>query len=155
MQTVQLLREFGASQKLVRKFGASHKPFFLFSSFFQPHDPHIVPSPYDAMYDGVEIPLPKAVTLDETRKLPLPVQKQIGRHLPSELDRASLQWIYRSYYAAVSMVDHEVGLILDELEQRGKPRTPSLSSLQITAINWVSTGCRGRMYFSKPPFTCP
>jgi len=28
--------------------------------------------------------------------------------------------MYRSYYAAVSMVDHEVGLILDELERSGK-----------------------------------
>jgi len=110
MRTVQLLREFSASSK----------PFFLFSSFFKPHSPYVVPSPYDAMYDGVEIPLPKAVTLDDIHKLPLPVQKQIGRSPTYDIDRARLQWIYRSYYAAVSMVDHEVGLILDDLERSGK-----------------------------------
>jgi len=110
VQTVQLLREFSASQK----------PFFLFSSFFKPHSPFVVASPYDTMYDGIEIPLPKAVTLDDIQKLPLPVQKQIGRSPTYEIDRARLQWIYRSYYASVSMVDHEVGLILAELERSGK-----------------------------------
>jgi len=110
MQTVQLLREFSTSPK----------PFFLYSSFFKPHSPFVLPSPYDAMYDGVEIPLPQAVTLDDIQKLPLPVQKQIGRSRTYDIDRARLQWMYRSYYAAVSMVDHEVGLILDELERSGK-----------------------------------
>jgi arylsulfatase A-like enzyme len=110
MQTVQLLREFCASPK----------PFFLHTSFFKPHSPHVVPSPYDTMYDGITIPLPGAVTLDDIRKLPLPVQKQIGRSAIYDIDRVRLQWIYRSYYAAVSMVDHQVGLILDELERSGK-----------------------------------
>lgn len=110
MQTVQLLRRFAASPK----------PFFLHSSFFKPHSPYVVPKPYDTMYDGVEIPLPPAVTLDDIRKLPLPVQKQIARSPSYDLDRARLQWIYRNYYASVSMVDHEIGLILEELERLGK-----------------------------------
>jgi arylsulfatase A-like enzyme len=110
MQTVQVLREFSASPR----------PFFLFSSFFKPHSPFPVSSPYEAMYDGIEIPLPQAVTLDDIHKLPLPVQKQVGRSHSYDIDRARLQWMYRSYYAAVSMVDREVGLILDELERSGK-----------------------------------
>ena len=110
MQTVEMLREFCASPK----------PFFLYSSFFKPHSPFAVPRPYDSMYDDVEIPLPQAVTLDDIRKLPLPVQKQIGRSATYNIDRTRLQWMYRSYYGAVSMLDHEVGLILDELERSGK-----------------------------------
>jgi arylsulfatase A-like enzyme len=110
MQTVRLLREFSASSK----------PFFLFSSFFKPHSPHVVPIPFDEMYDDVKLPLPQAVTPEDIRKLPLPVQKQIGRSPLYDIDRTRLQWMYRSYYAAVSMVDREVGLILDELERSGK-----------------------------------
>jgi arylsulfatase A-like enzyme len=119
MQTVQVLREFAASSR----------PFFLYSSFFKPHAPYAVPVPYDTMYDGVEIPLPKAITLDDIHKLPLPVQKEIGRShaydinnrvRDYEIDRVRLEWIYRNYYASVSMVDHEMGLILDELERSGK-----------------------------------
>jgi arylsulfatase A-like enzyme len=110
MQTVELLREFCASPK----------PFFLYSSFFKPHSPFAVPRPYDSMYDDVEIPLPQAVTLDDIHKLPLPAQKQIDRSATYNLDRTRLQWMYRSYYGAVSMLDHEVGLILDELERSGR-----------------------------------
>jgi arylsulfatase A-like enzyme len=61
------------------------------------------------------------VSLDDIRKLPLPLQKQILRFKPEYgMDRARLQWIYRTYYAMVSMVDREVGGILDELERSGK-----------------------------------
>jgi arylsulfatase A-like enzyme len=110
MQTVRLLREFCASPQ----------PFFLFSSFFKPHMPFTVPVPFDTMYDAVEIPLPKIDTLEDVRKLPLPVQKQIEQQRAYEIDPRRLQWIYRSYYASISMVDHQVGLILDELERSGR-----------------------------------
>ncbi len=108
------------SVKLLREFCASPKPFFLYSSFFKPHSPHVVFSPYDSMYDDVEIPLPTLATPDDIRKLPLPVQKQIARSPLYEIDRTRLQWMYRSYYAGISMVDHEMGQILDELERSGK-----------------------------------
>ncbi len=108
------------SVKLLREFCASPKPFFLYSSFFKPHSPHVVSSPYDSMYDDVVIPLPKLATLDDMRKLPLPVQKQIARSPLYEVDPTRFQWMYRSYYAGISMVDHEVGQILDELERSGR-----------------------------------
>ena len=110
MQTLKVLREFSMASQ----------PVFLYSSFFKPHSPYVVPHPYDAMYNDVEIPLPQHVTLEDIRKLPLPVQLQIHRILAYNLDRTHLQWMYRSYYASVSMVDHQVGLILDELERSGK-----------------------------------
>ena len=36
------------------------------------------------------------------------------------MDRERLQWIYRSYYAAISQVDKEIGLILKTLEETGQ-----------------------------------
>jgi arylsulfatase len=110
MQTVKLLREFCSSAQ----------PFFLFSSFFKPHMPFTVPVPFDTMYDDVEIPLPKIATLADVQKLPLPVQLQIQQDRAYEIDPQRLEWIYRSYYASVSMVDREIGLILQELERSGK-----------------------------------
>jgi arylsulfatase A-like enzyme len=38
------------------------------------------------------------------------------------MDRTRLQWIYRSYYASISMVDYEIGRILDELERSARAR---------------------------------
>ena len=109
------------TRQLLRDMASGERPFFLFCSFFKPHSPYAVPPPYDSMYDNVEIPLPRRFSLEEIRRLPLPLQKQILRFEPSYgMDREWLQWIYRSYYAAVSMIDREVGAILDELEQSGK-----------------------------------
>lgn len=107
METRQMLREMK---------GAS-KPFFLFSSFFKPHSPHSVPEPYDSIYDDAEIPLPRRMGMADIERLPLPVQKQILRGKPQfDMDRERLQWIYRSYYGGVSMLDREIGLILDEVD---------------------------------------
>ncbi len=106
--------------ELLREFTRSEKPFFLFSSFFKPHAPFTVPAPFDSMYDDIEIPLPRQVTLDYIRRLPLPLQKLILRGTPVyDTPRERLQWIYRSYYGAVSMVDREAGRILEELENSG------------------------------------
>lgn len=109
------------TRRMLREFATGGKPFFLYSSFFKPHSPHTVPEPYDAMYDSADIPLPRRMTLADIERLPLPVQKQILRGKPQfDMDRARLEWVYRSYYGGVSMIDREVGLILDELERSGR-----------------------------------
>jgi arylsulfatase len=111
------------SCRMLREFAAVPRPFFLHCSFFKPHSPYTVPEPYDTMFDDVEIPLPKAVTLADIEKLPLPVQRIILRFNPQyAMDRKRLQWVYRSYYASVAMVDHEIGRILDELDRSGRTK---------------------------------
>ncbi|HLJ16132.1 MAG TPA: sulfatase-like hydrolase/transferase [Bryobacteraceae bacterium] len=109
--------------RMLREFCAAQRPFYLLASFFKPHSPFQTPTPYDAMYDGADIPLPRRVTLDDIHKLPLPVQKLILRGRPEyATDPKRLEWMYRSYYAAVSMVDCEIGKILEELERSGRAR---------------------------------
>jgi arylsulfatase len=104
----------------IRRLAAGEKPFFLFSSFWKPHSPFEVPQPFDAMYDDVEIPLPKQMTLDQIMQLPTPLRSLILRFRPSyNTDRDRLQWMYRSYYGAISHIDREVGLIMDELKAAG------------------------------------
>ncbi len=99
----------------------SDKPFFLFSSFWKPHSPFETCVPFDRMYNDVRIPLPKQLALDDIRQLPEPLQKLILRFTPRyDMDREQLQWIYRSYYGAISHVDREIGLILDTLVQTGQ-----------------------------------
>lgn len=110
--------------RMLREFAAAPQPFYLLSSFFKPHSPFDTNAPYDAMFDAVDIPLPRRVTLEDIQKLPLPVQKLIlrGRGREYLTEPARLQWMYRSYYAAVAMVDYEMGRILDELERSGRAR---------------------------------
>ena len=105
----------------VRDLAQGDQPFYLYVGFWKPHSPYEVPEPFDAMYDDIEIPLPPKVTLEEIHKLPLPVQKLILRGKPIYgMDRQRLQWIYRSYYAAITEIDREVGLLLELLESTGK-----------------------------------
>jgi arylsulfatase len=101
----------------------SGQPFFLHASFWKPHAPFEVCAPYDALYDNVKIPLPEVVSAEEvSRLLPDPLQKLAFRNgrTNSAADREQVQWIYRSYYGAVSHVDHEIGGILDTLERTGQ-----------------------------------
>jgi arylsulfatase len=106
----------------LQKLAGDDQPFFLFSSFWKPHGPFEVPEPFDSMYNGVDIPLPEPVTLEDIQRLPLPVQKLALRNPkpPYDMNREQLQWIYRSYYGAISHIDREVGLILDTLEETGQ-----------------------------------
>lgn len=104
----------------IRELAAGEKPFFLFSSFWKPHAPFEVPQPFDAMYNEVEIPLPVPMTLDQIMQLPTPLRSLVLRFRPSyDTDRDKLQWMYRSYYGAISHIDREVGLILDQLDSAG------------------------------------
>lgn len=104
----------------IQDLAGGEKPFFLYCSFWKPHAPFEVPQPFDAMYDDVEIPLPQQMTLDDIMRLPAPLRTLILRFRPVyDTDRERLEWMYRSYYGAISHIDREVGLILDALDEAG------------------------------------
>ena len=97
------------------------QPFFLHVSFWKPHPGFEIAAPYDALYDDVTIPLPETFGDADLQKLMLPLQKLATRDNGLvKLDRARLEWMYRSYYGAISQVDHEIGMLLDALEASGQ-----------------------------------
>ena len=109
------------SREMLARLAEGEAPFFLFASWWKPHSPFEVPVPYDSMYDDVEFPLPPAMTAEDIGLLPPPLRKLILRSgARYEIDRTRLQWIYRSYYAAISHIDVEVGLLLEALEKTGR-----------------------------------
>ena len=113
----------------------SGKPFFIWSSFHDPHPPYLVPEPWASMYDPAEVP--------------------IGRLEPGELDHmppphrwtqdASADWsVFEEpggnachgyhyhghdedalrrrtaiYYGMVSLMDQQIGRVLDALAESG------------------------------------
>jgi len=104
----------------IRALGESKKPFFIFSSFWKPHSPFEVPVPFDSLYDEITVPLPEPQSLDDIKRLPLPLRLLILRGRPVyDLDRERLKWMYRSYYGAVSHIDREVGLMMQALKDAG------------------------------------
>jgi arylsulfatase A-like enzyme len=97
------------------------QPFFLYVSFWKPHSPYEVGAPYDSMYDSVQIPIAPTVTAEGIPSMPLPLQKLATReNVDFLLKPERLQWVYRSYYGAISHVDREIGLLLDALEASGQ-----------------------------------
>ncbi|MBI1358173.1 MAG: sulfatase-like hydrolase/transferase [Acidobacteria bacterium] len=109
------------TRRLLGELAAGEHPFFLFSSFFQPHSPFYSPEPFDSLYDDVEFPLAEPTTREEIERLPAPLASLILRGKPvHDVDRERLQWAWRSYHAAIAQIDREVGLLLDALEESGQ-----------------------------------
>ncbi|MEZ6044322.1 MAG: sulfatase-like hydrolase/transferase [Planctomycetaceae bacterium] len=140
----------------LRQLSQSSKPFFHYVSFWKPHSPYDVPAPWSEMYNDVEFPLPPELSLSDIEKLPLPLQKQILRFEPQyDMDRQKLQWIYRSYYAAISQIDHEVGLLLDELEQLGEAENTIVIFTSDHGDQLLSHGLVGKNVFYEESIHIP
>jgi arylsulfatase A-like enzyme len=88
-------------------------PFFVTCSFNYPHDPNVVPDPYYSRYDPAAITLPgppdRAARFDD----------EWSRQIVAGLGEPGLREFLRCYYAAVDLVDDQVGRLLDALQTEG------------------------------------
>ena len=93
------------------------KPFFLFVSYLDPHSPSHLCEPYWSMatntFNPAAVPLPPTFRQDPDRSL----TTEKNRHEVN--DPAIVRAMTAAYYAKVTMVDDNVGLLLDELRKRG------------------------------------
>jgi arylsulfatase A-like enzyme len=109
-------------------------PFFLWSSFHDPHPPYIVPEPWASMYDpadmdpGTMIPgeldaMPPhfRLTQEEHPDFSPWQETEYGNHgFQSHLiDEDQLRKDMAIYYGMVSFMDHQIGNILDTLDRLG------------------------------------
>lgn len=98
-------------------------PFILFVNFLEPHMPFH--SPRDAQYDRNEIPLPEnfyhELTKDQPLKLHLLQQAYYENGYEGKPLKTEEDWkdIIARYWGLVSLVDDQLGKILDTLEQCG------------------------------------
>ena len=100
------------------------QPFFLAVGMAKPHLPFVAPKKYWDLYDPAKIYVPAF------QKLPAGTPEFVG-HNNSELksyadiandgaiDDATARRLRHGYYAAISYMDAQVGLILDALEKEG------------------------------------
>lgn len=89
------------------------KPFFLFASWIHPHPPWNLPPDYKDLYKGRDIPEP----VQESRGYPYTTQKSewYGDDDTAEMRRKTRE----AYYSAVTMVDKNIGRVLDYMEESG------------------------------------
>lgn len=108
-QTIELLRKFkGARDK-------ESKPFFIWSNFWGPHTPCLIPEPYYSMYDPEAIPQEPSFTETWDRK---PGVQELYERFWGLSSGGWESWreIVARYWGYVTMIDDLVGRILEELK---------------------------------------
>lgn len=114
---------------------AGDRPFFIWSSFHDPHPPYLVPEPWASMYDPADME-PGSLLAGEHEANPAHFQKTqeedpgywdavcggeaihgSGSHVQ---DEQTLRENMACYYGMVSFMDREIGRILDALDRSGK-----------------------------------
>jgi len=109
------------------------RPFFIWSSFHDPHPSYLVPEPWDTMYDPADVPYPKHTPGEFDRMPPhfaltqeahpdfSEYRETFGAHgFHSHLvDEKLMRKNIAVYYGMVSLMDKCIGRILDALDTLG------------------------------------
>ena len=106
----------------LQKLKQSKQPFFLTMGLMKPHLPFTAPKKYWDLYDREKIELPKSYM--QPKSTPRQAFHKYGElrnyenipksgHLPDELAKE----LIHGYYACVSYIDVQIGLVLDELKR--------------------------------------
>lgn len=90
------------------------QPFMVMCGFIQPHPPWNIPKEWDELYNDKVIP--KAI---EKSRLPFENSEK-GQWFGDEDTEEQKEKIRKAYYTAVSMVDKNVGRIINYLKETGK-----------------------------------
>jgi arylsulfatase A-like enzyme len=95
------------------------EPFFLFASYFGPHQPMAAPGRWADMYDPEEIELPPEFDLSKEGK-PIAQNESPGVTPAGDAwSEEEYREILAYYYGQVSMIDYSIGNILDALDRLG------------------------------------
>lgn len=100
------------------------RPFCMIANFFDPHHGFEAPPDFRDRYDADSLPAPVTTPGELATKPPvhtLESQRSYAGQMAgfAEHSAAQIQEIKAQYYAMVSLVDEEVGRVLDALEREG------------------------------------
>lgn len=90
------------------------KPFFLAIGFFRPHSPYVSPKKYFDMYpiNNISLPVEPADDLND-----IPDAAFFTKPADWGLSEEKRKEAIRGYYASISLINAQVGRILDALDQ--------------------------------------
>ena len=108
----------------LRKLKDKNQPFFLALGFMKPHLPFNAPKKYWDLYDRNKIKLPESyVQPSSTPKEAFHRFGELRKYhtVPKngDISEALAKELIHGYYACVSYVDAQIGLVLDELKRLG------------------------------------
>ena len=128
---------------LLKEFARSKQPFFLALSQSRPHTPLVAPKRYVDMYDPAKIPDPPA-PVESLRGFPYmrratggnPDIFMKGQPTPQQAKEA-----IAAFYACVSFVDDNLGMVLDALEKEGLDKNTIVVFLADHGFHLGDHGC--------------
>ena len=106
-----------AAWVLERRARDKERPFFLALGFFRPHTPYVAPKPWFEGYAEKDMPLVTGVEEDrkDLPKHALGSQKKEQEKLTDALRQQAVQ----AYFASISFMDAQAGVVLDALDRLG------------------------------------
>ena len=114
---------------------AQHTPFFIWSSYHDPHPPYCVPEPWASMYDPADMEVGRFVDgefddMPPPHRLTREAENRFGEfnvdghgnhgyHPHIGVNEDQLKAAQAIYYGMISFMDHWIGRTLDKLEELG------------------------------------
>lgn len=104
------------------------EPFFQWCSFPDPHNPYAAPEPWGSMYDpeNIELPTRREGELDDLPPFYQDIYEGDFFQLQGlytdpgpEVQEEAIKEIVATTYGMVSHIDHELGRVMDALEEQG------------------------------------
>ncbi|OQB12589.1 MAG: Arylsulfatase [Firmicutes bacterium ADurb.Bin193] len=95
------------------------KPFFMMTSFEKPHPPFEPPVPWNKLYRGPDMPLPKRPEAGETLLTAWNKYQNRYKHRDQGVDDNLIRMLKASYYAEVSYLDYCLGRLFDYMAGEG------------------------------------
>lgn len=92
------------------------QPFFLAVGFFRPHTPYVSPKKYFGLYPPAQVALAANPAGDREGKPPTALTVFPAHY---GMDEALQRTVKQAYYASVSFMDAQFGVVLDELDRLG------------------------------------
>jgi choline-sulfatase len=93
------------------------KPFFLMTSFDKPHPPFEPPTPWNKLYRGPDMPLPKRPEKSETLQTLWNKFQNRYKYRDQGIDENLIRQLKAYYYAEISFIDFNLGRLLQYLKQ--------------------------------------
>lgn len=113
--TMELLRSFAAHRR------ETDQPFFLWSNFWGPHRPMVIPEPYFSMYRPEDVPYDPAYAETFANKPAVHREfSELSTGFGEEESWETWQKIIARYWGYVTMLDDLIGQILDLLRDLGE-----------------------------------
>ncbi len=110
----------GKVAKEVIRLLAEHRnePFFIAAGFYRPHCPWITPSKYFDMYNMEQISLPE-ISDKTSKEYPALALASTNPWPLNGLTTEQARECKLAYYASISFVDAQIGIVLDALDSLG------------------------------------